>query len=81
MQGPVVCFMLWLACVSALQVRVVAQQVSILLLLPLLLCRDVDSHGTHVAATAAGNYGVRLRNGVLSGMAPRARIAAYKVTC
>jgi subtilisin family serine protease len=44
-----------------------------------LLCRDVNSHGTHVAATAAGNYGVRFRNGVLSGMAPRARIAAYKV--
>ncbi|KAF6259227.1 peptidase S8/S53 domain-containing protein [Scenedesmus sp. NREL 46B-D3] len=42
-------------------------------------CRDVASHGTHVAATAAGNYGVRFQNRVLSGMAPRARIAAYKV--
>jgi subtilisin family serine protease len=56
----------------------VAAAAAVLSLL-LLLRRDVASHGTHVAATAAGNYGVPFRNGILSGMAPRARIAAYKV--
>uniref|UniRef100_A0A383VGY9 Peptidase S8/S53 domain-containing protein n=1 Tax=Tetradesmus obliquus TaxID=3088 RepID=A0A383VGY9_TETOB len=42
-------------------------------------CRDIASHGTHTASTAGGNYGVPFRGGVISGMAPRARIAAYKV--
>jgi subtilisin family serine protease len=42
-------------------------------------------HGTHTATTAAGNNGVaavlgdNLSMGATSGMAPRARIAAYKV--
>jgi len=41
-------------------------------------------HGTHVASTAAGNAGAPavtngLSLGKVSGMAPRARIAAYKV--
>ena len=45
--------------------------------------RDDDGHGTHTASTAAGNagveasmYGVDL--GKVSGIAPRARIIAYK---
>lgn len=46
--------------------------------------RDADSHGSHTASTAAGNYGVQATGdaasfGKISGMAPRARIAAYKV--
>jgi subtilisin family serine protease len=46
--------------------------------------RDADSHGSHTAGTAAGNYGVKATGpaaslGTVSGMAPRARIAAYKV--
>ncbi|MDX1487861.1 MAG: S8 family serine peptidase, partial [Acidiferrobacterales bacterium] len=46
--------------------------------------RDADSHGTHVASTAGGNYGVEAfiggeSQGLISGIAPRARISAYKV--
>jgi len=46
--------------------------------------RDWDSHGSHTASTAAGNHGVAATGaaapfGKVSGMAPRARIAAYKV--
>lgn len=45
--------------------------------------RDADGHGSHTASTAAGNYGVPAvvdgtDLGTISGMAPRARIAAYK---
>jgi subtilisin family serine protease len=49
-----------------------------------LSCRDSDSHGTHTATTAAGNFGVPAAVGAVdatvSGMAPRARISVYK-TC
>jgi len=46
--------------------------------------RDNDGHGSHTASTAGGNYGVPAAIGgtplgMVSGMAPRARIAAYKV--
>lgn len=46
--------------------------------------RDYDGHGSHVASTAAGNRGVAVTEavaglGAISGIAPRARIAAYKV--
>lgn len=46
--------------------------------------RDADGHGSHTASTAAGNQGVTatlagVEVGTVSGMAPRARIAAYKV--
>lgn len=45
--------------------------------------RDADGHGSHTASTAAGNYGVQTQLAgqtvSLSGMAPGARIAAYKV--
>jgi subtilisin family serine protease len=47
--------------------------------------RDHDGHGTHTASTAGGNAGVNpsifdrdLDVDTISGMAPRARIAAYK---
>ncbi len=45
--------------------------------------RDADSHGSHVAATAAGNTGVAAEiggaaQGTVSGIAPRAHIAMYK---
>jgi subtilisin family serine protease len=48
--------------------------------------RDDDGHGSHTASTAAGNYGVDpsiqgndLGVDLISGIAPRAYIAAYKV--
>ncbi len=49
-----------------------------------LSARDSDGHGSHTATTAGGNYGVAadidgVPVGHVSGMAPRARIAVYKV--
>lgn len=46
--------------------------------------RDADGHGSHTASTAAGNAGVTATRGgvdigTVSGIAPRARISAYKV--
>ncbi|HSI54298.1 MAG TPA: S8 family serine peptidase, partial [Ramlibacter sp.] len=46
--------------------------------------RDFGGHGTHTASTSGGNSGVQVTGpatpfGMISGMAPRARIAAYKV--
>ncbi len=46
--------------------------------------RDSGGHGTHTASTAGGNNGVQATGpaapfGKISGIAPRARIAAYKV--
>ena len=45
--------------------------------------RDYNGHGTHTASTAGGNHGVATNGpasvfGPISGMAPRARISAYK---
>jgi len=45
--------------------------------------RDYNGHGTHTASTAGGNNGVTVTGpgavfGTVSGMAPHARIAAYK---
>jgi subtilisin family serine protease len=45
--------------------------------------RDYNGHGTHTASTSGGNYGVQATGpasvfGKVSGIAPRARIAAYK---
>ncbi len=45
--------------------------------------RDYNGHGTHTASTAGGNHGVQTNGpaavfGSVSGIAPRARIAAYK---
>lgn len=39
---------------------------------------DADGHGTHTAGTAGGNEGVATPFGEIAGIAPRARIAAYK---
>ncbi len=44
--------------------------------------RDYDGHGTHTASTAAGNAGVHatlygVDRGIISGIAPHARIIAY----
>jgi hypothetical protein len=48
------------------------------------LCRDVDGHGSHTASTAGGNFGDTspgfASTDLLSGMAPRARLAVYKVS-
>ncbi|GAB3220142.1 hypothetical protein GCM10027447_04170 [Glycomyces halotolerans] len=46
--------------------------------------RDGNGHGTHTASTAAGNYESEVvmdgeEFGTVSGMAPAARVAAYKV--
>jgi uncharacterized repeat protein (TIGR01451 family) len=46
--------------------------------------RDDNGHGTHTATTAAGNAGVDaeilgVHRGTISGIAPRAHVAAYKV--
>jgi subtilisin family serine protease len=46
--------------------------------------RDFGGHGTHTATTAGGNANVRATGeaavfGTVSGIAPRARIASYKV--
>lgn len=46
--------------------------------------RDSDGHGTHTMTTAAGNYQAPVTMdgeefGTVSGMAPAARVAAYKV--
>jgi subtilisin family serine protease len=46
--------------------------------------RDFGGHGTHTSSTAAGNHNVPATGaaavfGSISGIAPRARIAAYKV--
>ena len=46
--------------------------------------RDFNGHGTHTASTAGGNEGVPITGaasalGTVSGIAPRARIAVYKV--
>jgi subtilisin family serine protease len=45
--------------------------------------RDYNGHGTHTASTSGGNYNVATTGpatvfGSVSGIAPRARIAAYK---
>lgn len=46
--------------------------------------RDGDGHGSHTASTSGGNSGVRnasggVVTGIMSGVAPRARIAVYKI--
>ncbi|CAI6000962.1 unnamed protein product [Closterium sp. NIES-64] len=41
--------------------------------------RDANGHGTWCAGAAAGNQGVPMAGGKASGMAPAARLVAYKV--
>lgn len=41
--------------------------------------RDVQGHGDHTASIAAGNFGIQHPLGTSSGVAPRARLAIYKV--
>ncbi|CAI5952262.1 unnamed protein product [Closterium sp. NIES-65] len=41
--------------------------------------RDTDGHGTWCASAAAGNNGVAIGDLTASGMAPRARLAVYKI--
>ncbi|CAI5482110.1 unnamed protein product [Closterium sp. Yama58-4] len=41
--------------------------------------RDTDGHGTWCASAAAGNNGVPVGDLTASGMAPRARLAVYKI--
>ncbi|CAI5975069.1 unnamed protein product [Closterium sp. NIES-64] len=41
--------------------------------------RDANGHGTWCAGAAAGNKGVPMAGGKASGMAPAARLVAYKV--